>query len=81
MVLILMILILYIYIYIYSIATTSSLWFFIIYNYSDWYRINPLEMVLLGCQTLADDTSACRDVSCSNCVFIIYYYNSMEPLL
>lgn len=30
---------------------------------SDWYRINPLEMVLLGCQTLADDSSASRDVS------------------
>ena len=30
---------------------------------SDWYRINPLEMVLLGCQTLADDAPATRDVS------------------
>ena len=30
---------------------------------SDWFRINPLEMVLLGCQTLANNDTAHRDVS------------------
>jgi len=38
-------------------------------NYSlctdrDWFRINPLEMVLLGCQSLSSNAPAKRDVSC-----------------
>ena len=32
-------------------------------SFSDWFRINPLEMVLLGCQTLLDHQPASRDVS------------------
>ena len=30
----------------------------------DWFRINPLEMVLLGCQSLSSNAPAKRDVSC-----------------
>ena len=39
--------------------------------YRDWFRINPLEIVLLGCQTLTTRTSAQRDVSQVVCVVCI----------
>ena len=31
--------------------------------YRDWFRINPLDMILLGCQTLSSNIPARRDVS------------------
>ena len=39
--------------------------------YRDWFRINPLEMVILGCQTLVTGAPASRDVS--NCTMTAVY--------
>ncbi|CAI8022006.1 hypothetical protein GBAR_LOCUS12959 [Geodia barretti] len=30
----------------------------------DWFRINPLELLLLGCQTLSTGVSTKREVRC-----------------
>ena len=55
------------------------------YLFRDWFRINPLEMVLLGCETLQTCSKSTRDVSyitcIVQCVIIMSHNYLLQPLL